>query len=155
MVSDRVSTVRTKPGGTRCPNATSRDRLAPLPPTRSGPTAGPDRSSRYEERTTGNLSEAIRFDRSLGFGNGDGPVPWGPVKRGAPFLLSMMLLVAPMAIHAGADGAAPTATVSITVATGPPTTVTKMSGSGYGASEIVDILFDATQVASATTDGLG
>jgi outer membrane protein assembly factor BamB len=48
-----------------------------------------------------------------------------------------------------------TATLSLSVAVGPPSIRTVAHGSGFGISEVVDISFDSRSVARATTDAAG
>jgi hypothetical protein len=47
------------------------------------------------------------------------------------------------------------ATISLSPASGPPTTSTLVLGSGFSPNAAVDIYFDTTKEASVTTDGSG
>src|SRR4051794_36927467 len=50
---------------------------------------------------------------------------------------------------------AASASISLSPTSGPPTTKVKMSGTGFGAKETVNITFDATKVGSAKTNRNG
>ncbi len=65
-------------------------------------------------------------------------------------LLGLALLVA-----VGAVDALAATTVALWVAVGPPTTMTRVKGSGFGAGEAIDVYFDATDEVLAVGDGTG
>lgn len=73
------------------------------------------------------------------------------------FTLIACLLICSLFLHGNIASAAPVAGPSITLAKtfGPPTTNLKVTGVGFGASEMVVITFDASQVGTATTDSSG
>src|SRR5713226_8595650 len=48
-----------------------------------------------------------------------------------------------------------TAAITLSPTFGPPTTPVTVSGTGFGANESITITFEATQVATATTDPTG
>jgi eukaryotic-like serine/threonine-protein kinase len=68
----------------------------------------------------------------------------------------LLVVLAVLALSAGVNpvGAA-TARLSLKPSSGPPTTTVKAAGSGFGPTESVTIVFDATQVASPTTSSSG
>jgi hypothetical protein len=45
--------------------------------------------------------------------------------------------------------------ISLSKSSGPPTSVTRVQGSGFGANEAVDVFFDTSDLALAVTDGTG
>jgi len=70
------------------------------------------------------------------------------------------IAVAAVALFAmAAPGATPaqaaSPAITLSPSAGPPTTRIKVSGSGFGANEAVDVYFDATDMVLASTDGTG
>jgi outer membrane protein assembly factor BamB len=71
-------------------------------------------------------------------------------------MLAMSMVVAGVAARVeGAVAATTAAGIALKPDHGPPTTRIRVSGTGFGATEQVDITFDDRQVGTATTDGSG
>src|SRR6266851_6393899 len=73
-----------------------------------------------------------------------------PARRALLCCAALVLVALPAAAPSGAATSAATLTLSRHV--GPPTTILDVSGSGFGASESVDVFFDTTDLAVVTTD---
>ncbi len=69
-------------------------------------------------------------------------------------ILSILVLVVTIGLAVSGLSAAGAA-IRLSRVFGPPTTATVVTGTGFGGSEQVDVRFDGTVVASATTDGSG
>src|SRR5439155_1008947 len=78
----------------------------------------------------------------------------GGTMRPVRFLVSLLPLVvaAALALPTGASSAPAAAQLKLTPSFGPPTSRVRVSGRGFGASETVDVSFDTTPVATATTN---
>ncbi len=69
--------------------------------------------------------------------------------------LIFLLVTVDLAVPSGASSAPAGVQIKLTSSFGPPTSKVKVSGRGFGASETVDVSFDATTVATAMTDPTG
>jgi outer membrane protein assembly factor BamB len=73
----------------------------------------------------------------------------------ACFLAAAILMLPFAAAGTAFAGRANTAVLTLSVSVGPPTTITRISGSGYTPGEIVWLSFDQTRVGSSRTDATG
>lgn len=69
-----------------------------------------------------------------------------PLRRLVVSVVGLILLVPTPPAHAGA------ATLAFSPSVGPPTSKIQATGSGFGAQEVIDLAFDGTVIAHATTD---
>ena len=71
--------------------------------------------------------------------------------------LLVVLLTAGLLLEAGAPARAGRldATLTVSPAIGPPTTLVAVAGGGFGANETVDVRFDQHPLASTSSDGSG